>query len=275
MAWVHDILKPKTWHGETVNYVQRKMNGWRITFYKQPDGKTLLAYGRSRKERFDFPELLCEYPWWKQMVKKLPALSSVDAEIYVKDRPPSDVVTELTNRSGKLSLSAFAVPWWKGDDFADRTLFAPAKLCHDMGIPFTPTWKWEEKMTTEYLNQLALTQGVEGHVVKDANYIGWYKVKPTRTVDCWIEEIKDGNGKYIGLVGAFIVYAYDPDGMPIRLASVSGMSDEVRWMDEADLIGRVCEVEYQDVGSNGGLIHPRFIRFRDDKGKEECVWTEQ
>jgi ATP-dependent DNA ligase len=56
-----------------------------------------------------------------------------------------------------------------------------------------------------------------------------------------------------------------------EITRVSGMPDEQRLdIDEKKDLGRVVEVEYQDVGNGGRLIHPRFVRWRDDKPASQC-----
>ena len=79
----------------------------------------------------------------------------------------------------------------------------------------------------------------------------------------------EGEGKYAGLIGALKVSTCDGE----ELASVSGMTDDVRRLISSSpesFLGRVCEVQYQNVAKLGRLRHPVFLGFRDDKRPEEC-----
>src|SRR5690606_14492263 len=115
----------------------------------------------------------------------------------------------------------------------------------------------------------------EGVVLKDANLFNWYKWKPVKTIDVVITDFTEGDGKYLGYIGSLKVSVYDERGSLIEIANVSGMTDLER--DEitdlatnGGLLGRVCEVKYQYVGSGGRLRHPRFKCWREDKPAGEC-----
>ena len=90
-----------------------------------------------------------------------------------------------------------------------------------------------------------------------------------RSADLIITGWTEGEGKYAGLIGSVKVSTYDGE----ELASVSGMTDEIRRAISADpeaFLGRVCEVQYQNVAKLGRLRHPVFLGFRDDKLPQEC-----
>lgn len=99
---------------------------------------------------------------------------------------------------------------------------------------------------------------------------GILKVKKFKFNDLRITAIQEGNGKYKGTLGAFIV---DYKGNPLKVGS--GISDEQReafWANQDALIGRVIEVKYKDVSydkktGKESVQFPIFVQLREI-GKE-------
>ncbi len=129
-----------------------------------------------------------------------------------------------------------------------------------------------------------MVPGIEGFVFKNGNLLDWHKWKPVKTIDVVVSGFIDGDGKYIGLIGAMAcsVYQHVTIGNRrrsalVEIANVSGMDDRTRILisdDEEGHLGRVAEVAYQYVGSKGRLRHPRFMRWRDDKSALDCDITQ-
>ena len=67
------------------------------------------------------------------------------------------------------------------------------------------------------------------------------------------------------------------DGQLVQVGNLSGITDEVKenWK---DYIGKVCEISCMEIMTNQdgtqGLRHPKLIRIREDKTKEECLWED-
>jgi DNA ligase-1 len=111
--------------------------------------------------------------------------------------------------------------------------------------------------------------GYEGVIVKDLHgeyefkrSNSWIKIKPTNTEDLKVVGVEEGNGKYAGRIGAFVV---DRNGVKVRVGS--GLVDEERLDIEnaQSLIGQTIEVLYDSVTPDGSLRFPRFVRIREDK----------
>lgn len=212
--------------------------------------------------------------WFAPPMLRLPKGYRVYGELWVPGRKASYVSSAIAKQE-QLRFSAFAspdlgdtlelgllndqlalwgfdtVPWLAHEDIWPRQalvgnsgrFFDPHKLLHN------------------------LPPDCEGYVLKNGNLQDWYKLKPVKTVDVVVVDVKDGKGKYLGLVGALVVAI---EGRVV--ANVSGMDDETRIeCSDNDPTGRVCEVRYQYVGDKGKLRHPAFVRWRKDKRPDECT----
>lgn len=121
--------------------------------------------------------------------------------------------------------------------------------------------------------QKARAEGVEGLVLKDpdATYAFkrskcWLKVKEFETVDVEVTGLEEGDGKHKGTLGALVCKF---KGKEVRVGS--GFTDAQRkqiWTQGDAVHGRVIEIRFQEVASQGGARFPTFQRFRDDKEAE-------
>jgi len=267
-------IKPKDWSDEPFCYKQTKLDGHRLTLIKTDD--KLEGYGRTVKPDFEisvkYPHIV-DYDWWKTY-QQMPNNSMVDGEVYVIGKTSSDVSNQITVPGGSLEYSAFAVPWWNSYDKRDGSLEAiDALLKSETGERLTPFYRQIPELDTrEHMLADAKMLCIEGWVLKQANYLDWYKLKPTRTLDVFVTGFIDGKGKFLGGIGA-LTGSCILDGVLTDICNCSGMDDETRWnIDEDKDMWRVFEVEYDCVGAKGKLRFPRFIRWRDDKPRDECFY---
>lgn len=124
-----------------------------------------------------------------------------------------------------------------------------------------------EELIKELLDE-ALRRGDEGLVLWPVDQGGVIapdrkpvKVKPSITVDIGITGFQEGKGKYENMLGAFIT----------KYGNVSGMDDKTRqevWINQADYLDAIIEVEAMGWTPGMKLRHPRFKRFRWDKFTE-------
>lgn len=159
----------------------------------------------------------------------------------------------------------------------------------------------------EHLQELlkeSIDSGFEGLVIKNlnSNYEGkrklsWLKVKPFFTQDFPICNVVAGAGKYLGKpsleqckkaveelkleetaedlfsqVSSFLG-SFQVESLEGKLCNVgSGFSDSQRiyysYLHQTQsLIGRLCEVEFQEKTKDGSLRFPVFFRLREDRAK--------
>lgn len=297
--WIHEQLSAKKWEGQRVTVKQHKLDGWRVTLFKQPKAQLhqCVAFGKDREKagedrRMDL-EFFTRFPRMQYDLKDrllaMPPFTSVDLEIVVAGKngkaSRSDVITALKDQSVTLHYIAFAVPFFKGHDLRALPLSSAQAKAEEMGFKFAP---WDHVDFDEVppvssvegirsrLVEQAQQKGIEGWVLKGGGQYGkWYKVKPEPTVEGFVTAVVPGQGKYNNQVGAIVVSVYDHDNEQVEVASCSGMTDEERQHmtivhKQGRLLGRVVEVKYQHVGAKGRLIHPRFHRWREDKSAGQC-----
>ena len=123
----------------------------------------------------------------------------------------------------------------------------------------------------EALVQKAISLGWEGVVLKDIDapyYQGkrskaWIKLKGSETYDCPIVGFVPGKGRFDGAAGAILV-----NYLGTVVAVGSGLSDELRLAindKPQDYIGKLAEVQCQEITPNGSMRHPTLVKIRWDK----------
>ncbi len=244
---------------------------------------------------------------WDTMPKKIKSLAhahAVHGELYVEEGTSSDVKTAIkeANEGGgpladRLNFCAyrlvgqsfrphehlnvlkqmgFAVPRVYCELRGGRVAL-PALISWGEKIPDLDTYYWSAPQGLD-LRHIARENKIEGFMLKKQDTLPvWFKLKVEDTADVIVTGVKEGDGKYLGLVGALLCSVINPDGSMTEVASVSGMTDDERYeitemFDVTkNLIGRVIEIKYQCVAAQGRLRHPRFLRFREDKNPMECT----
>lgn len=137
---------------------------------------------------------------------------------------------------------------------------------------------WQIKYLEDLWKQVVEEGNGEGVMLKHNSVAkygkDWTKVKKEATADAFILGATPGKGKYEGQIGALELAVYN-NGVVWPIGKCSGMTDSERiQMTELALHNKlkhkVIEVKFNDVTKNKKLRHPRFVRWRDDKPKEEC-----
>jgi DNA ligase-1 len=113
--------------------------------------------------------------------------------------------------------------------------------------------------------------GLEGVVTKRPGHLfttgrnqDWQKMKEVSSMDLKIVGFEEGEGKYVGTLGAVVVEL--PDGQTTNVGT--GFSDDDRgiiWENQRTYLGEIMEVQYHEKTLAGNLRHPRYYRMRPDK----------
>jgi ATP-dependent DNA ligase len=246
-------MKPKKWDGRFLGdsvAADQKFDGYRCTIEVND---TLKIYGR--QEQIDLPETI------RSKVKRFPKGSVVDGEVYVLGEPASSVVTYIKERSRKLIFQPFAVPFHKGNDLRFTSIDVRNEMLYKYNYEPVPM-SWVKNPTIEKLQKIAADSQIEGFVLKQFHYAGWWKVKPVQTIDCIVTNYKAGEGKHRGRLGSLEVSLYD--GTCIGWV---GKGNDALWRDLDNPVGRVCEIQYEEPDYK----FTSFVRWRPDKPREECV----
>lgn len=282
--WRHPQLKASKWKGEPYMIRQVKEDGWRATLFKGESDRDTYMFGKSDREDLEF---FARFPRLRDdlqlMIRRLPEYSSVDMEICAGQGVRESVITALKDSSLVLRFVAFATPYWDGQDRHWWDISKARERALRAGFQFSKyslISASEANMPLEehrkHLVRMAEEQMLEGWILKNKGQCGnWYKVKVEPTIDCVVDGVVPGQGKYENLVGALRLSLYRGKEL-VEVATASGMTDEQRremtgLNQGGRLRGRVVEVRFQRVGSGGRLLHPRFVRWRPDKPAKHCV----
>jgi ATP-dependent DNA ligase len=263
------LLAAKDWDGRRpFSWVQRKYDGLRVLLRHTEPG-VYDAYTRNGKTDV-WPMLQDRVPW----ISYVPTYTALDCEVYVEGVHATSVITHLKDYVRVIDVIPFAVPWFCGKDFRRQTFPVIRSLMQEFKIPFALTeerksFSWPSDDPDEmrcYLEEQAKTRGWEGYILKEKHYSGWWKVKPTQTLDLVVTgyTISDSDSFAGGVKAIQVAYPQRPSE---TLASV-GSGFEAEWrmsVDPSTLVGRVAEISFDSFAANGGLKFPRFVRWRDDK----------
>jgi hypothetical protein len=253
--------KAKTWAGETdFKYAHYKRDGIWLEVTQGHAYSSQLTVLTHQVEHLE---------WFQNLKTNAPASASVYGELWVPGQPASYVKSALA-KGEQLSFDMFAAsnlnhaaPLEEVGRFAT---YLKVNLCPFLTLDST-------RGSIVELQAGELPEDTEGYVFKNGNLLDWCKWKRELTIDCVVTGFVDGRGKNLGLTGAILCSVYHK-GQLVEIANAGGFTDRERIhisADEESYLGRVAEITYQYVGSNGRLRHPRFKRWREDKMPHECT----
>ncbi len=260
---VHNF-KPK----KSIRWAQVKENGYRVTVVREMDG-SIVCFGKKE----DYWQDLKEHIVLSKMFRTIPRGSAFDGELYLPGVHATGVITAIKDRDELLKFSPFAIPFFALADYRDKELPQINFILKELGFVHPTTTVVMETVDPQWWLSEARLLNIEGYVFKNQHYDEWYKLKPQKTVDLVVTGWFEGKGKYWGEMGGVIGSLPDTSGKMQQIARVGGgWNDEERAdLTEDDVLGKVIEVEYQEVAAQGRLQFPRFLRFRDDKAAKDCT----
>lgn len=260
--------KFKIYSGEPVRIIQRKMDG----HYAQIEvGDQIVV--KTRTPGIDLWPKLFGSPAFEPLAR-VPKGTIIVGELHKTGAHATDVKTFIND--GTIEFAPFALPWWYHHNMIDMNFATAMNLLGDLGfcVPeysFGPTAVCHDP---EELKKAAKDLGYEGFVCKEAHCEGWYKCKPTKTIDAFVTGFtRSSSFSNFGSLRGIQCSVKTVSGGNLEIANVgSGFDADFRdRVDPRTLLGRVCELEFDSFAGKGRLKFPRFLRWRDDKSPEECV----
>lgn len=270
--FLHFRPEPKDWKGEPWTLIEHKEDGHRATIFINEDSWIEVI---GKKERVNLWDKLAQNDRMKEAIESLPLRTILDGEIVCGGNA-TEVPTALNE--GRAEFICFAIPYFGGISYvnSDPALYRHRAEQLGFRIPVQLEILPEEisnKSLEMVLKDNATHIGIEGFVLKNKAWRGWYRIKPKQTIDLVVTGWKAGKigtkyEKYLGsLEGSIYI-----NGKLTPVAFVSGWKDEQRKNLSWDIVAnRVMEVEFDKWESKGRLRFPQFKRWRPDKPQSQCV----
>ena len=246
-----NVYKP----GAPAKYAHVKLDGHFLRVAKDQFG-AVKCYTNHDRAELD----LSWVPSMKNVWHRVPAGTDLLGELWYPEQPASYVKTAVVAKDPLLVFHVFAIP----SASYDAGLEELDNLCVLWGLHFAfyygPIYSQSRLGLFDPANLPPMQH--EGFVMKEGNMIGWAKHKEFLTADLRVVDTVDGKGQHLGLMGSLVV----ADSTGRIVANVGGFTREERINASVNSpIGKIIEVKYQYIGSQGKLRHPTFVRFRDDK----------
>jgi DNA ligase 1 len=258
-------------------YVSPKFNGYRCLAVSTEGEVTL--YSRKGVEYENFPQIV-------EALEKIGGNFVLDGEIMSDDFNAMQQ-TALSSKSNKTVGDVYyaVFGWIPVHEWEAQEFKAPTKQrLENLGMWFdamNPDANLIRKVEHQLLYKVedcleyekqALAKGYEGAMLLPniPYYLGkktnkLLKLKTFHSMDCPVLAVYEGEGKYVGTLGGLTVM--QENGVKCDVGS--GFSDEDRdviWKNPENFIGRLIEVQYQEIQEKHQRMQfPTFQRWRDDK----------
>lgn len=275
-----DFIKFQKYTGQRVRYVQPKADGHLAKIIVEGSSR-IRIWSKNDKEITD--KVLSIAHLFDE-IAGIPNNSIVWGELHNPEIFASSVPTLLNDSDPRLQFTAFAAPIWKNLWQGNMILENINDLLQGCGLNvpemsvYRPSTKFD-KIEIEYFLELAKERKLEGWVLKESHLTGWYKLKPTHTVDAFVIGTKESQSdSYLGCLQSVSIGVFKTGGFQIHDLGSIGSGFDGKYKQSINtpekrkaLLGKVCEVEYDAVAANGKLKFARFRRWRDDKDNLQCT----
>jgi len=293
-----EFPKFKDYKNQRVNFIQPKLDGHLTKIRKRtykiltlnpnnPQNRNSI-YATTKNDK-DITEKLLAIDHIRKELDGLPCDSQIFAELHCPGIPATSVPTMLNNTDERLQLTTFAAPLFNGTNHSISSLDVMMRLVQDFGLDAT----YADIISTDFVNEerkielleKAKERKWEGWVLKESHMSGWYKLKPTKTIDAVvIGTYRSFSSTHYGGLQGIHIMVYESNGKTHDLGHVgSGFSLPYRKSFNTQakrdtLIGKVCVVKFDCLAANGKLRFPRMAKdendqiiWRTDKDPKQCT----
>lgn len=310
MAKCHNRIKDEYWDDNNEWIAEAKLDGSRYLWHIEND-RNYLTSRRISVKTGQYVEKSDCIPHLRDLkLKNFKSTIILDGEIMVPnswEKISSSVTSivgslperaiELQEEHGYLEYHIFDILFYEGEDCREYSLskrqnffkavYYESYLFNNQYIKLIESTMKDKKLYYEKI----VKDGGEGVVLKNLNSIygkDWIKVKKEETWDVVIIGYKDAKeytekvsgeksiSKFYerGWIGA-IEFGQYKDGNLNSYGYCSGMTEDVRAEisnNKEKYIGQTIEMKAQQRLKSGHFRHPVFVRFRQDKSPEECIY---
>lgn len=273
-------------------YVEVKQQGHRH-FYCRDFGGRYHMYGRRLNVGGEYPDLISKIEN-DMTLPDIPRETVIDCELIWPGHPDSEVPTAIKECPEELRMVAFGAPIVLGETYLNEDSLSYKKgrvglieligqeFIIKKGFPiiFTPENASENIIR---LLEEADIACIEGWVLKQESYYGWWKLKGISEADVFVTgfKISESETRY-GMVTAVVIGVYNEKTKSIiNVGSVSGFDEDAmhcmtrayKKYETADnpYYLKVLRVQYQELTNKGNLKHAFFDGWRDDKDWKDCT----
>ena len=226
--------------------------------------------------------------YWRDIANYL-IINNVGKDFILEGEYIANTKGKLGDRTKAAKLTTYRINFNKGIitdlpgdekvmifDLIDTNLKFKKRLnkLRDLNLPYNLQLVKHQLTVFPNLDKLskeARLEGYEGIYAKTIDYMylpgkrvnNAIKLKLRPTADLLCINVESGEGKYEGMIGSLVLK--DSKGRIVRVGS--GLDDSDRMKEPNYFIGKVIEIEYEQILDT--YIQPTFITIRDDKTEKE------
>lgn len=274
---------------DTIVYPEVKMQG-HFHFFCNNQG-TLAMYGKRLNVDYTYPNIIKKLNDVK--LPKIVVNTVYATELIWPGHPDTDVPTAIRDHPEELQIVVLGLPIYRGRLMTDTSYdFAREILqdtCSDFLVENYPMCELGSKKQVGAVLEMCLKdikeRQIEGFILKEKAYSGWWKIKGVKEADCFITGCKVSKSEtQFGLITSVTIGVLeDNNNEIIEMGSISGftLEDKLEMTDayragkfDDCYVGKTLRVLYQEIAGKGKMKHGFFDGWRPDKDSMECKFDQ-